>query len=298
MPTRRDLTSEEWGAMRARWEGAHDPADAAFKWLALEAREAFNAEVAPKQVERRAQEEGWCKTPGKSSKPLSPGRRGRVVGDSAGDEAQREAGADLADEQCAPPVYPVALPAGTKPPGYKGTGRPSDYREEYVAMLDAFFDVAPQTLIERTEAGTKIVRIAPRFPTFERFASQLGVTAQILQDWGRAHPEFEQARLRAKGIQIALLQECGLGGHYNANVANFALKNLAGWKEAVEPERDVQPVDLKSLDETYGKAMSQSVERAKQLRAERAAMLAKLSNELWSAVPREAAAASATAGEG
>lgn len=294
MPERRELTGDEWTAIRERWEGAHDAADAGFKWVALEAREAFGAELAPKAVERRASAEGWLKRPDRPSGPLASG-----PAQAAATTARRRRAQPTDEPDRAPPptrAFPVALLPGTKPPGYKGTGRPSAYRDEYVAMLDAFFDVEVQTLVERTEFGVKVIRVPPRFPTFERFACDLGVTAQVLQDWGRAHPEFEAARLRAKGMQIALLIEGGLGGHFNANVANFALRNLAGWRDKPEETVDAAAVNAEELDRLYADVMRQSHERAERLRAERAAFRERMRNASHTTPSHSAEADGGTAG--
>ncbi|MCW5631818.1 MAG: hypothetical protein KIT17_00630 [Rubrivivax sp.] len=269
MPERRDLTEGEWALVRARWEGAHAPSDQGWRWLVLEIREALNAEIAPKIIERRALADGWCKRPDQTSSPLTP----KAKRDKGGRHPFSKDG----EEPPTTDIHPVVLPEGVKPSGYAGRGRPTDYRPEYAGMLDEFFRRFQLAILaERTMTGTRAVTIPILMPTIGRFAALIGVWPQRISEWVDRHPEFAEAHARALGVTEALLVEGGLAGHFNPQVVNFALRNLCGWKDRKDEAPTAGQVNAAMLDELYGSAMAKSREDGRRLREQRAKLRAEM----------------------
>jgi hypothetical protein len=112
------------------------------------------------------------------------------------------------------------------------------------------------------------VKVVNKFPTLERFASKIGVTRETLHDWatqkledGRLrYPDFSYTYTRARELQSALLQEGGLEGAYESRIVQFALKNLAGWRDVIDThvEGSVSQTSKEDLDAVYDKGIENS----------------------------------------
>lgn len=172
-------------------------------------------------------------------------------------------------------IRPVALQPGERPPAYEGKGRYSKYRSEYIGMMDAFFGVEPVVATKTSERGTEVILVPPPFPTMEAFAKRIGVTTKVLYAWRAKHPEFEEATARARGCQVALLQECGLAGHYSPSTVILGLRNLASWRHKIAEKAPNSAVNTAALDATFAERMKRSAETTRRLRHERASLLGK-----------------------
>lgn len=163
---------------------------------------------------------------------------------------------------------------------HRAAGRPSKYSDEFIPQMIAYFDIETERVeqvVLRDSKGDVIldakkqpmfetIEIANKFPTLERFASKIGITRETLHDWATAtnddgslkRPEFSYTYMRAKNLQAALLQEGGLAGNYQQNIAKFALTNLAGWRDQIDAtiESSVVPVTKERLDEIYERGIA------------------------------------------
>lgn len=156
-----------------------------------------------------------------------------------------------------------AEPKVEKPPK-RGVGRPSSYRPEYCDLLISFFriDIEKEVEVVKQDKDGKPVTVTEtvvnRFPTLERFADTIGVSAQTLRNWTEAHADFDFAYRRSRDLQVALLVEGGMGGHYESRFAALAAKNLIGWRDQVEQTvtATVTQATVDELDRLYQQGMA------------------------------------------
>jgi hypothetical protein len=164
----------------------------------------------------------------------------------------------------------------------RAMGRPTKYRDEFIPQMIAYFDIETERTEQRAvrnkqgevildKDGQPVMEsfvVVNKFPTLERFAAKLGVSRLTLANWAEAkgkdgaplHPEFLYTYTRAKDLQAALLQEGGLAGVYEARIAQFGLKNLAGWKDQIEQTiiSEVPTATKEQLDAIYEAKMAES----------------------------------------
>jgi hypothetical protein len=121
------------------------------------------------------------------------------------------------------------------------------YREEYCLQIREFFESAPQTTdatvavmkhanyVNHHSDGTRFTtgskreevrRICAALPTFERFATSIGVTTATLRNWRAKYPEFEEACRMCEQIQRDFLQQGLLNGSIPPNGGIFVAKNV------------------------------------------------------------------------
>lgn len=129
-----------------------------------------------------------------------------------------------------------------------GNNVASKYKPEYAERIVQYFLPADETVIydeEYYDDGTVKKRtprmvLPPRFPTFELFAADIGVTFQTLLNWRDAHPEFAEAYDIAKQMQLGVAKRGGVMKLYDANFTKFVLVNDHGMSDrsAVETSQD------------------------------------------------------------
>ena len=293
MTTKRRLTLEEWSAARHRWQG--DPRDG-FNWLAAELRASLSVEITRQAVGDMARRKAWAKeSPPSTSRPpaavqmlaalaqvraeLAQEAKAKQKAQQPGGHGKQRGGYTLPKAEPTG-LAPVGLPPGEKPPGYQGTGRPSLYRTAYARQVIDFFSIEAYTTIvqDRGEDRDPVVVQAPsKFPTLERFAAGIGVSAKRLKEWADAlsadgsarHPEFRDAYARARDLQRAVLIEGAMVGAYEARVASLALKNLADWRDKVDVAAEVVPTSAADLQSTYVSRMNAAYARQAEVMAER-----------------------------
>lgn len=93
----------------------------------------------------------------------------------------------------------------------------SKYKDEYCDAMLAYF------------MNEEIV-----FPTFEDFASSIGVLAETLKNWCEYHPRFRDTHARCTEIQKHRLLVGGLTERFNAQIVKFLAINNHGMKEKIE----------------------------------------------------------------
>jgi hypothetical protein len=132
-------------------------------------------------------------------------------------------------------------------------GRPTDYKEEYCALL-----------IEHMTDGL----------SYESFAGAIGVSKQTLYDWEKVNAQFLDAKkigsaksqLYFENIGNKYLTTQSGDGAINLNTTNwiFQMKNRFGWRDK-QPE-EVTQVNVSTTNQTFSPA--QFVELIKIARGE------------------------------
>ena len=122
----------------------------------------------------------------------------------------------------------------------KSVGRPSKYDPKYCKMIEDFFTFPAfimEEITRETERGgstkiTKEKKPVPAPPKFlVDFEQHIGVSNDTLMSWTEVHPDFRAAYARARDLVARHITTNALSGAYNPTFAQFALKNLAGWKD-------------------------------------------------------------------
>lgn len=130
-------------------------------------------------------------------------------------------------------------------------GRPTKYDKAYCEELVRYFSAPPQSCVYKKEyfqngklkSETPIVTAA-EFPTFQGFASKIGVNIDTLYEWRKQHPEFSEAFTRAKLLQENIWLVNSMGDLYNAQFSKFFGINCMGYKEKQETAVSVDEVKV------------------------------------------------------
>jgi uncharacterized short protein YbdD (DUF466 family) len=132
-------------------------------------------------------------------------------------------------------------------------GRPSGYRPEYCDQVLDYFEFAPQTRNEmvgvqkhanyvnqhgynapRMTTGFKreeVRRICAAMPTWERFATSIGVSTFTVRYWRSKYPDFEEACRICEQIQRDFLQQGLLNGSIPPVGGIFVAKNVTQYHD-------------------------------------------------------------------
>lgn len=100
-------------------------------------------------------------------------------------------------------------------------GRPSEYREEYIAKVDEYLLVYADQLNQA-------------IPTKEGFARYIGSTKRTILTWAEKHKDFLHALEKLSDLQAIELQNNALVGKYNPTIAKLMLSSNHGMKERVD----------------------------------------------------------------
>ncbi len=265
------LSKEQWAEARAWWEG---DASVSFQMIA------DKYGCSRPAVGQKAEKDGWARGEASAPEPAATPKEAKVA--KVSPSPSKVSGRSRTKQDEGPPVLPPERLSATDwqlITGKRGRGRPTDYREEYVDEIIAYFDIQVQSLVDveyAKEDGSMGVRkqvVTNTFPTLSRFASKLGVTRDTLYEWAHGrnadgtlkHPDFSYAYARAKDLQDALLTEGGMMGVYEGRFATLAAKNIIGWKDQVETKNEVALTSTSTdeLDQIYVEKMAE-VERKKQ----------------------------------
>lgn len=136
-----------------------------------------------------------------------------------------------------------------KPEGYV-FGRPTKYLPEYCQRMYDYFNAepfykeeiptitkekleiegSPETEAKQVKIQTKWEYKANKFPTLERFASDLGVTVQTLHNWCEDNQDFFDAFKICKQLQKDFIMQNGLLKLYDSGFAKFIAVNCTDLK--------------------------------------------------------------------
>jgi len=74
----------------------------------------------------------------------------------------------------------------------------------------------------------KIIEVekANKLPTFERFAVDIDVCVDTLNEWCKVHKEFSEAYRKCKALQKDMLNDLAMRGFYNPTYTMFVAKNI------------------------------------------------------------------------
>ena len=114
-------------------------------------------------------------------------------------------------------------------------GRPTEYKEEYIAMVDEYINSC-QDYIEKNG------RLKVNIPKIEGLSLYLGVSRRVLFEWEKKYPEFMHALDKIRGEQSSRLQDNGLAGTYNPTIAKLMLSSNHGMREKSDVTSDDKPI--------------------------------------------------------
>jgi hypothetical protein len=108
-------------------------------------------------------------------------------------------------------------------------GRPTDYKPEYCEQL-----------IEHMRMGY----------SYDTFAAVADVCVDTLYEWEKKHPEFSDAKKRARIKGQLVWEQMGMQGMrtegaFNSAVWIFNMKNRFKWHDQVKVEADIKTEDKK-----------------------------------------------------
>lgn len=112
-------------------------------------------------------------------------------------------------------------------------GRPSLYKPEYIEKMLDFFRRDYTMVVDNK-------REACNFPSIARFAVNIGVNKSTIYEWADKHPQFSVALKKCKEMQEDIIVNNSLKGSYNANFAQFLLKNNFAYKDKHEVEQKTE----------------------------------------------------------
>lgn len=133
-------------------------------------------------------------------------------------------------------------------PPREGEGRPTEYRPEYVVMVDHY-------LAEHEDTVTEQGKLKVRLPTTDGFARYLGVARSSLYLWEKSHPEFSDSLDKIRNEQQERLLNMGLSGEYNPTIAKLVLSANHGMREKSDVttnDKDLPVPILSALHENKG----------------------------------------------
>lgn len=193
----------------------------------------------------------------------------------------------------------------------RAVGRPTVYSDDLIPQMLAYFNIETERIEEgepikdkegnplKDREGNLVLEkkvVVNKYPTLERFASKIGVSRDTLHHWATAkledgtplHPEFSDTYTRCKDLATALLVEGGLEGNYEARIVQFALKNIAGWRDQIDThvEGTITSASKEDLDAIYARGMEQSRIAAQEAKARAAAGI--VATSLTQAIVRRA----------
>lgn len=129
-------------------------------------------------------------------------------------------------------------------------GRPSEYKEEYIGLVDEYLDSRQDEEIQvvkqaNSEKGYEMYdnKLKVNLPTVEGFARFIGVNKTSLYEWEKKHPEFSNALDKIRTEQQQRLIDSGLSGEYNPTIAKLILSANHGMREKSDVTTDDKPIE-------------------------------------------------------
>lgn len=133
----------------------------------------------------------------------------------------------------------------------KNNGRPTKYEESFCDKMLEFFDIEHTYEVKKVIVDKKgkehytYEEKANRLPTFERFAVNIGVCVDTLNEWTKKHKEFSEAYKKAKAMQKEMLNDLAMRGFYNPTYTIFVAKNITDMKDKVETDTNYIPPNIR-----------------------------------------------------
>jgi len=127
------------------------------------------------------------------------------------------------------------------------TGRPLEYKEEYVQKVDEYLSLCRdeeyefhKTRGEKSDSYEEKTKV--KLPTIEGFALFIGVNKTSLYEWEKLFPIFSNALDKIRTEQQTRLIDKGLSGQYNPVIAKLILSSNHGMKERSDIESGDKPL--------------------------------------------------------
>ena len=119
-------------------------------------------------------------------------------------------------------------------------GRPTKYKSEYCEQLVEFMSREPYREVQdvfidkngNERINTRLVANDPPFIT--AFSRSIDVPTATLYEWGKVHPEFSSALIRARELQTEFIATNGMNGLFNPQFTKFAAVNMTDWRDKQE----------------------------------------------------------------
>ena len=153
-----------------------------------------------------------------------------------------------------------------KPKKKNPVGRPSKYKPEYCDMMLEYFSVEPTEMRREAEVkeNDKTIKVTYKgggvdFPSFERFAHNIGVHFDTLHEWKKHHPDFSDAYARCKTLQEDIWRVNALNGNYSSQFSIFLGKNIYGYKDKSEVEQNVTVTAMPTIKLNDGNELQLNV---------------------------------------
>lgn len=131
---------------------------------------------------------------------------------------------------------------------HKG-GAPTAYEPKYCQMMIDYFDIEPYRIAKQDVfnkkgelTGSIEVQVVNDLPLFSKFATNIKVCRDTLDEWKNVHPEFERAYKLCKDMQATNLLTSGLKGLYNPSYAGLVSKNWLNMKDKKDVTTNNQPI--------------------------------------------------------
>lgn len=114
--------------------------------------------------------------------------------------------------------------------------RPKKYLKKYCKMMLDYFNREPTYKEEMLNGQLKTIEVEKisDLPTFEGFATSIGVCDDTIVNWTKEFPEFLATYKICKSYQKYILVQNGLNGNYNSNFAKFVAINATDMVEKKE----------------------------------------------------------------
>lgn len=141
----------------------------------------------------------------------------------------------VADHYCSHTCLMFARTIGKK----KNERQNTTYKPEYAR--EKFFEYLREceythfpVLIEENKQQVPVRQLS--MPSFEGYATFLGVNIRVLRRWAEYDEEFYLAMVKLKEIQKIYLMNNGLSGKYHHTITKMLLMNFHGMAERSESE--------------------------------------------------------------
>lgn len=108
------------------------------------------------------------------------------------------------------------------------TGRPSEFKEEYVQQAKEYVD----SCVDVYDPDTKRMKV--NLPTYAGLANHLGCSKQTLYNWGEKSKDFLDSLNYLLQEQENRLTNGGLSGDYQSPIAKLIMSSNHGYSEKKE----------------------------------------------------------------
>ena len=110
-------------------------------------------------------------------------------------------------------------------PAKKANGRPSKYTARMPGLILDYFETCADT---QGKSVPMLKECVNTLPTLSGFARTINVTPRTLNNWAKAHPEFDEAKEHCMAIAADMVSQLALNNIYSPSISMFLLKASYG----------------------------------------------------------------------